>query len=429
MLFCPLPWIFQAVRNNGDVRVCCQANQGPDRGLIRKPDNTIYNAEVDDLVEARNAQKMKDIRVAMINDKWHPDCVRCEKEEASGIRSRFTYEEELWRHYITADGARIRTEPDGTINTDSIPVVYYDLRFGNHCNLKCRSCGPTDSDAWYGDQVKVWGDTYYDTACEMKIIKIDGKYQVENDIYKWYENEGFWDHLNNEMPNIQHVHMVGGEPLLINQQFDFLERCIDRGYAHRISIEHNSNITYIPDKAWDIWKQFKMIKIGTSIDGVGKVNDYIRYPSKWEKIESNLRKLDEAEGNFQIWLAITVQAMNILHLPEIFKWKEDQKFKRVNAAAWQPIASLHPLHSPDFLSAKVFPLKVKIKIADELVKAQFNENKDEAKALLDQYVSFMFQEDYSHRFDKFWEYTNKLDEIRGQKLQDYIPELYELIGE
>ena len=429
MLFCPLPWIFQAVRNNGDVRVCCQANQGPDRGLIRKPDNTVYNAGVDDLVECRNAQKMKDIRVAMMNGKWHPDCVRCEKEEASGIRSRFTYEEELWKHHITAEGAKIRTEADGTIDTNDIPVVYYDLRFGNHCNLKCRSCGPTDSDAWYGDQVKVWGDTYYDTPGEMKLIKVDGKYEVENNIYDWYKNESFWDHLNKEIPNIQHVHMVGGEPLLIKQQFDFLERCIQAGYADKIAIEHNSNIVYIPKKAWNIWKHFRMIRIGASIDGIGKVNDYIRYPSKWETIEDNLRRLDTAEGNFQIWLAITVQALNIIHLPEIFKWKIDQNFKRVNISAWQPIASLHPLHSPDFLNAKVFPLENKIAIADKLVKSKFMKHEHEAKALLDQYVTFMFQEDYSHRYYKFWEYTNKLDEIRDQRLRDYIPDLYELIGD
>jgi sulfatase maturation enzyme AslB (radical SAM superfamily) len=335
----------------------------------------------------------------------------------------------VWKHHIISEGARIRTESDGTINTDLIPVVYYDLRFGNKCNLKCRSCGATDSNAWYGDQVKVWGDTYFDTAGDMKIIKVDGKYQLENDIYKWYENEGFWNNLNNEIPNIQHVYMVGGEPLLIKQQFDFLRKCIELGHADKIAIEYNSNIVNIPDISWDLWKNFRVIKVGASIDGVDKVNDYIRYPSRWKTIERNLKKLDKAEGNFELWLAITVQAMNILHLPEIFRWKAEQKFKRVNNTPWQPIASLHPLHSPDFLSAQVFPTEVKVAIAEKLVGAQFNENGEEAKALLDQYVSFMFQEDYSHRYYKFWEYTNKLDEIRDQKLQDYIPDLYELIGE
>ena len=43
--FCPIPWIFQAVRNNGDIRVCCQANISKNRGLVRDEDGKVYNAK------------------------------------------------------------------------------------------------------------------------------------------------------------------------------------------------------------------------------------------------------------------------------------------------------------------------------------------------------------------------------------------------
>ena len=429
MLFCPLPWIHQAIRNNGDIRVCCQANQGPDKGILRKDNGSIYNAAHDDLAESRNAQKMKDIRLCMLNNKWHPDCVRCEREEKSGIRSRFTYEEELWSDYFTAEDAKRLTNSDGSINLKEIPAVYYDLRFGNICNLKCRSCGPTDSSAWYADQVKLWGDTYTDTPGEMKIIKVNGKYQLENEIYDWYKHQEFWDQFDKQIPNIMHVYMVGGEPLLINEQFDFLKRCINSGYSERIVVEYNSNIVNIPNQAWELWKHFKTIKMGVSIDGIGRVNDYIRYPSRWEVIEKNLRRLDEAEGNFNLWIAMTVQALNILNLPEIFEWKINQNFKRVNTAEWQPLLTLHPLHSPHFLNVKVLPLYTKEKIRNYFASCKFSKHQEEAKKLLDQYTKFMFQEDYSHLLDKFWLYNNKLDNIRNQKLKESIPELYELIGE
>lgn len=429
MLFCPLPWIFQAVRNNGDIRVCCQANQGPDRGLMRKPDNTVYNAAYDNMTEARNSDKIKSIRVAMMNDKWHPDCIRCEREEASGIKSRLSYETEAWQTYITAEEAMAMTEVDGTIDTNKTPAVYYDFRFGNHCNLKCRSCGPTDSDAWYGDNVKLWGDTYDDTAGKMKIIKTDGKYNVENNIYEWYKDERFWQYLNNEMQNIKYVHMVGGEPLLIDQQFVFLERCVESGYSKNITIEYNSNITHIPQRALDIWKHFKEIRIGASIDGVGRVNEYIRYPSRWDNIMKNLKMLDEAEGNFKLWIAFTVQILNILHMPDFFQWKTEQQFKRVNPVnSWKPIATIHPLHSPLFLNAQILPMEVKTIIADKFNKVKFHSDYDaNAKQLLDQYCAFMFREEQSHMMPKFWKYTDRLDEIRNQRLQDYIPDLYELI--
>ena len=31
-----MPWITQSTRNNGDLRICCQANVGEDQGLIRE---------------------------------------------------------------------------------------------------------------------------------------------------------------------------------------------------------------------------------------------------------------------------------------------------------------------------------------------------------------------------------------------------------
>ena len=61
--FCPIPWIFQAVRANGDIRVCCQANVTKNQGVIRKVDGTAYNAGRDGMEESRNAEMMKIIRL------------------------------------------------------------------------------------------------------------------------------------------------------------------------------------------------------------------------------------------------------------------------------------------------------------------------------------------------------------------------------
>ena len=60
--FCPIPWIFQAVRNNGDIRVRCQANVTPNQGVGRHPDGTSFNAGRDQFDEAKNAELMKSIR-------------------------------------------------------------------------------------------------------------------------------------------------------------------------------------------------------------------------------------------------------------------------------------------------------------------------------------------------------------------------------
>ena len=38
--FCPMPWITQSTRNNGDLRICCQAYVGYDQGLASKDNLT-----------------------------------------------------------------------------------------------------------------------------------------------------------------------------------------------------------------------------------------------------------------------------------------------------------------------------------------------------------------------------------------------------
>jgi hypothetical protein len=39
----------------------------------------------------------------------------------------------------------------------------------------------------------------------------------------------------------------------------------------------------------------------------------------------------------------------------------------------------------------------------------------------------MYQEDYSKYVPKFWSVNNKIDEARGCKLKDYIPEIIDLL--
>ena len=74
-VYCPIPWMFQAVRNNGDVRICCQANVTKNQGVVRKEDGSSYNAGKDDMNEARNAKLMKVVRKNMLEGKWSTDCL------------------------------------------------------------------------------------------------------------------------------------------------------------------------------------------------------------------------------------------------------------------------------------------------------------------------------------------------------------------
>jgi organic radical activating enzyme len=410
----------------------------------------VYNAQDANLNEARNNPMMKQARLDMLEGKWPKACTRCENEEAADIRSRMRYENERWStgqkySVFNKEIAKEITASDGSIDTTAIPTRLYDLRFGNLCNLKCRMCGPTDSSMWYEDQVKMFGESYQDTRGLVKLTKDKkGKYKPVDDIYGWYEKSSIWWQLEDNMPNIEHLHMVGGEPLMINQQYELLQKCIDRGEAHHIIIEHNSNITNIPDRAWNIWKHFKEIQIGASIDGVKSVVEYIRHPIKWSIIERNIQALDTAEGNYKLWFAPTIGILNARHFPDMIIWVLEQKFNRFNVETWKPPVTAHPLHHPKWLNMKILPLEAKKEITQyyedckphiqDLIFQKTDRGPDQKKrlydrtvALLDQYSTLMNQEDWSDLMPKFWELNSKLDDIRDEKLQDAIPDIYELI--
>jgi hypothetical protein len=453
---CPIPWMSQSYRANGDIRVCCQTQHGPTGGILKDKDGNVLNARDSNLNEIRNAPIEKEIRKAMMNGERHPECIRCHTEEDAGMTSRRVLENKLWikggwnqireEDKFTWEHLLENTQEDGNINTDVIGNSFFDVRFGNLCNLKCRMCGPTDSSMWYDEQVKLWGDTYKDSHGTVKLIpNAKGKHVPEVNVYDWHESETYWEQMKHHIPHIKKLYIVGGEPFMIDQHYAFLQKCVDQGYAKDIVVEYNSNITNIPQRAWDIWKHFRRIGIGSSIDAIGDLNDYIRHPSHFSKIWENLTKLSSADGNFKMWFATTISVYNVYTLPEMLEFIIRNTLPRVNDDDMKPIMSPHPLHGPYFLNIRMLPKGVKDKIASkyetskqhlELIIDEFIldekrnlASKHQMLKILDTYKEFMYAKDMSDKLPKFWEHTRRLDKIRGHSFETSCPEMYNLLKE
>ena len=445
--WCPLPWMHQALRNNGDFRVCCQANSSLSRGLLNRSDGRVMSAKDSDLHEARNSVDLKLIRKQMLEGVWPESCMRCEREEESGIRSRRTYETELWGQHVSYEDARELTASDGSIDIQKFPTRYWDLRFGNHCNLKCRMCGPSDSHSWYSDFHAMGINEFKDTHGTIELEANErGIVKAKDDPYTWYESNDFWDQLYGQIESIEHVYLVGGEPLLIHQHYDFLNELVERGRAPFVTLEYNTNLSIVPEKALKLWEHFKKVKLGVSLDGVGPINDYIRHPSKWSVMERNLLKIDKAPGNIDVWLAPTIQILNVMHLPEMIKWKMERQFKRINSNSSKPFVTTHLLHRPEFYNIRTLPPSYKLLVEKEYTEFyswlqdwmsdnSFSEKKrtqfmDVAKSLLGGFLKYMNQEDWSGKhLSQFLTVTNQIDQIRSESLETVSPLLYEHVIE
>jgi sulfatase maturation enzyme AslB (radical SAM superfamily) len=405
--FCPLPWISTSVRSDGVLRVCCHSNQGPKKGEL--------DWSVDDIDGSRNSPRLMKIRKQILSKKWPEDCIRCKKESESGIRTRFQYEGAWWEDTINYKKASELTSNDGSINELDFPLIYYDMRFGNFCNLRCRYCSVYSSSA-FGS---IAGD------------------------YHWFERDEFWEHLKRNINNIKVFHIEGGEPLLIPEYYKFMELAVELNLAKNIKIESTTNLNTIPAKAWNLWKEFKEVRLGVSVDAIGKRFDYIRYPSKWKTVSQNIEILDNAEGNFVVWFATTISTLNIWYLPELMMWKIRNGFNRFSNNSRRPFFSDHPIHTPKYYNIKSLPSITKRYVTDHLLfsiqeidKAadEFESNekmrdayKKSVRNLFDSYINYMNQESFSDHHRKFIFFSDKLDQKRKQSMKEHMPEWYEIL--
>jgi len=441
--FCVLPWIHFATRPNGDMRLCCSANasgagENHTVGLVKNEQGIPANFGHETPMSAWNNEYMKSVRTTMLEGKIPASCTKCYKEESKGVASKRIWETTYWMHEgIDLEELVSQTSIDGTIPEK---LIYLDLRLGHTCNLKCVMCSPHDSSLWVSDHKKIFPT--------FKNIEIKNQMrwdQASFDNY-WHENPDFWKEIYKQIPNLKQVYFAGGEPLLIKEHRQFLEEIIKRGYADKILIRYNTNGLLIDDSIIKLWKMFKKVKVGFSIDAYGDKNHYIRYPSDWDIIEKNLRILDNTPDNIEVSIATAIQILNIKHLPEFAKWKITQNYRKINFGnvtggiqAGGGIFNMHLLYIPTFLSIKCLPEKDK-----KEVRRLFNELKDWMYKNYRQdndywqdnpygwkrwqaVLNFMDSEDHTYLIPAFKEYVEKLDSLRKTKFKEVFPELIHLL--
>ena len=364
--FCILPWMHLATNASGKYRVCC--NSTPGKNFILKPDGNPYKIYKDNINDVWYSDTYQNIRKQFLNNERPEMCERCFREEDSGIKSARKGWNESWMFEYEKS------------TTPNIEVKYIDIRLGNLCNLKCRMCNPYASNQWVKDWELI--EQWKDPSEKIRLAKMD-----------WPNNPATWSNLEPILNTIEMIYLTGGEPTLAIEQYKLFDICIERNIAKNITLKYNSNLTNIPPKMTEYWKHFKEIKMNASIDGIEKINDYIRYPSNWKNIERQLKTFINMDVKLQIHT--TVQMHNIMHLPELFDYFDQYELEPY----------LNILNHPDYLNVRVLPSEQKEK-AKELL--QPYKHKEKVEGL----ITYMMDEDWSHLYDKFLEKTKILDDNR-----------------
>jgi len=291
--FCVLPWIHLNTWPNGNVYPCCLTDWRETVGNLK--DNT--------LEEIWNNDKMKELRRYMMEGKKHDNCRKCFQQEDYGLDSTRTSSNRHYKDHI----------PEITKNTnkeghnEDFKLLYWDFRFSNLCNMKCRMCGSFLSSKWWEDEVKIFGGSELPKA----IINVDD-YSKKN--ISWY--------LDKFVHEVEEIYFAGGEPLLMEEHYYILHKLVEVGNLD-VRLRYNTNLGYLKFKQYDnleLWKPFKErdyanVSIFASIDGIGKVAEYSRKGTKWETIEQNLVRC--IENDFNIHISATTNIFTVWEIPDL----------------------------------------------------------------------------------------------------------------
>ena len=421
--FCVHPWVNLMVNTTSTYNFCCVT----DKCDLKDDNGNILTANKNTPHEAWNSKTIRDVRKAMLNGEKLSICKRCWLQESIGKES---YREKHNREWIFGRlgekevDRRVQETIDNDYFLNSSPT-YLDLRLGNICNLKCRMCN-----VWNSNQIEkehltlIKNNSYVDIWTRSNNRSV----HVQKPDQDWLYAEKFWNILNEYIPNLKKVYFTGGEPTLIERNYEFMREIIKHGYQDKISIMFNTNCTNIQQRWLDVISEFTNVQVNASIDGVGAVNDYIRAPSHWESIYKNFCKI-ASMLNVNVDVSPVIQIYNIFDIGEILKFAQHVSRKVGKIIDVDFLFCTEPSYfDPINLSEGIRDLAF-IKL-QKWQHSWLYDNSQVTKNSIDSYLKFLESnrdKNWKQNMEDFWNMTSVYDKTRKQSFQQSIPTLYEAL--
>jgi hypothetical protein len=382
--YCKLPWTGFSNDPDGKARPCCLY-----KDHIKDDAGKIMYVQTSSVKEIFSSKYMKDLR-QQFRDGARPNaCETCIVDEQNNYTSK------RQRHiegdfYFLPDYSK---EPE-------FPVEY-QMILSNACNLKCRSCTPSHSSLWQAEHKVIWGNTGY---------KMPEGQSGENDSVLWNKRSEW-------MPSVARLEIVGGEPFYINRWKIMWQEFIEQDLAKNINMDISTNCTiYAGDIVAELVKNFRHIGLGLSVDGMGKVYNYLRHPGEWEEVKANMfayNDMIKTINRRKIGPSVshTIGWINAWQLPEFHTFVKDNldEFK-----IWNNI-----IHYPPHMAVYMIPATLKDRIRDKWATYDWGRYKNDIAGI----VSLMYsQQPSDDEIKQAYKTFNQHDIVRNENLLDILPE-------
>jgi len=413
--FCLAPWVSTHVWPNGNTYPCCMWD-------VHDPIGNVNDVPLGDIW---NNSKMKDARVKMMKGEKISSCNRCYELENSGYTSYRDYFAE--QHSDKMDYVE-KTDPDG--NLDFMNLHLWDLRLSNYCNFKCRSCGFLLSSSWLSDQnalsdnlvMKELDTGYYNSPKHKKAVM-----SVNS-------NVDFLSMMEEHYNCVDEIYFAGGEPLLMPEHYTILDKLLEIGRTD-VLIRYSTNFSkfkYGKKHVFDYWRHFKNLKVWISVDGVGKVGEYIRHGYNDENFEKQIREYENSGIEAKdCGYSVTYSAYNYLHLFDLVvdfikRGFVDYKEQKRNGR----LIFFNPVSYPVYLDSRFIPNQMKLQFYNRLI--NFDQEMRDLGAeeffinhmmehLTTVYTRSLEEDFHKINMMKLKGVTEELDKLRKEKFEDVFP--------
>lgn len=252
-------------------------------GTVSRCGHMISAPKFDNLEAMDNSEWLVDIKQKFANEQWPSECQRCQQTEEMNNSS-------IRLHAIEFD--KKQTQSD---------YLTVGGVLDNICNSACLTCDENLSTLIGG---------------------------LKSKVYPIVDNSNrFW-----QLPldRIVHLDINGGEPS-VSKNYKYILANLPKNIK---SVRLNTNCSSVLEELWDLCHRGVHVTVTVSLDGIGPVHDFVRWPIKWDKFYSNLMKYTEMPVKLNLWT--TVSVLNVTDLPNIIEFARKHKIAHSYAYLKEP---------------------------------------------------------------------------------------------
>ena len=281
---CMAPWTHTYLSPQTERRMCC-ASREPAQNFQQYIDTSSGSGKYIPIAleEHWNSEHMKSVRRRMMAGETLPECDVCN----SKLLNTDVYRTYFW-HLFQHKYEEVIAATDATGYTTVKPVSW-DYRFSNLCNFKCRHCGDMLSSSWESEE-REFNMIDWNNA-QNNWMRPEVRQQISQFQDTQIEQE-FSDAV--EEHRVEEVYWVGGEPLMYEQHWRYMKRIIELGDGGKVYARYNTNLSrtryrniHLFD---DILSRLRDWQICASLDGTGRIGEYIRTGLNYEQWLVNFKE-------------------------------------------------------------------------------------------------------------------------------------------